>query len=29
VGHLNWYQRPATLGVIVLLMTLVLNIIFW
>ena len=28
-GHLNWYQRPATLGVIVLLMTLVLNIIFW
>jgi SSS family solute:Na+ symporter len=28
-GHLNWYQRPVTLGVIVLLMTLVLNIIFW
>ena len=28
-GHLNWYQRPATLGVIVLLMTLVLNIVFW
>lgn len=28
-GHLTWYQRPATLGVIVLLMTLVLNIIFW
>jgi len=28
-GHLAWYQRPATLGVIVLLMTLVLNIIFW
>lgn len=27
--HLAWYQRPATLGVIVLLMTLVLNIIFW
>jgi SSS family solute:Na+ symporter len=24
-----WYQRPATLGVIVLLMTIVLNIIFW
>jgi solute:Na+ symporter, SSS family len=28
-GHLIWYQRPAVLGVIVLLMTLVLNIIFW
>ena len=28
-GHLAWYQRPAILGVIVLLMTLVLNIIFW
>jgi SSS family solute:Na+ symporter len=28
-GHLTWYQRPVTLGVIVLLMTLVLNIIFW
>jgi SSS family solute:Na+ symporter len=28
-GHLPWYQRPAALGVIVLLMTLVLNIIFW
>jgi len=28
-AHLAWYQRPATLGVIVLLMTLVLNIIFW
>jgi len=27
--HLPWYQRPATLGVIVLAMTLVLNIIFW
>ena len=27
--HLPWYQRPATLGVIVLVMTLVLNIIFW
>src|SRR2546426_1665206 len=26
--HLPWYQRPAVLGVIVLLMTLVLNIIF-
>jgi len=28
-AHLPWYQRPAILGVIVLLMTLVLNIIFW
>ena len=28
-GHLAWYQRPAVLGVIVLLITLVLNIIFW
>jgi solute:Na+ symporter, SSS family len=28
-AHLAWYQRPAALGVIVLLMTLVLNIIFW
>ena len=27
--HLPWYQRPATLGVIVLAMALVLNIIFW
>jgi len=27
--HLAWYQRPAVLGLIVLLMTLVLNIIFW
>jgi SSS family solute:Na+ symporter len=28
-GHLAWYQRPATLGVVVLGLTLVLNIIFW
>ena len=28
-GHLAWYQRPATLGVVVLFLTLVLNIIFW
>ena len=28
-AQLAWYQRPAVLGVIVLLMTLVLNIIFW
>jgi len=28
-AELPWYQRPAVLGVIVLLMTLVLNIIFW
>lgn len=27
--NLPWYQRPAALGVIVLLMTLVLNVIFW
>jgi len=27
--HLSWYQRPAILGAIVLLMTLALNIIFW
>ena len=27
--QLPWYQRPAILGVIVLVMTLVLNIIFW
>jgi SSS family solute:Na+ symporter len=27
--HLPWYQRPVLLGVIVLLMTLALNIIFW
>jgi solute:Na+ symporter, SSS family len=27
--RLPWYQRPAVLGVIVLLMTLALNIIFW
>ncbi len=26
---LPWYKRPAVLGVIVLLLTLVLNIIFW
>lgn len=24
-----WYARPATLGIIVLLMAVVLNIIFW
>jgi len=28
-GHLPWYQRPVTLGVIVLLMTAMLNVIFW
>jgi len=27
--RLPWYQRPAIVGVIVLLMTLALNIIFW
>ncbi len=28
-GHLAWYQRPVTLGVIVLLMTLALNFVFY
>ena len=28
-GHLAWYQRPASLGIVVLALTLVLNIIFW
>jgi SSS family solute:Na+ symporter len=28
-GDLVWYKRPATLGVVVLGLTLVLNIIFW
>ena len=27
--RLEWYQRPATLGVVILGLTLVLNIIFW
>jgi solute:Na+ symporter, SSS family len=27
--HVVWYQRPATLGAIVLFMALILNIIFW
>src|SRR6185295_18838986 len=27
-GHLSWYARPATLAIIVLGLTLVLNIIF-
>ncbi|MGE5759997.1 MAG: sodium:solute symporter family protein [Gemmatimonadota bacterium] len=27
--HLTWYKRPATLGIAVLMLTLVLNIIFW
>jgi SSS family solute:Na+ symporter len=26
---LKWYQRPATLGAVVLGMVLVLNVIFW
>jgi SSS family solute:Na+ symporter len=25
----RWYKRPATLGVVVLLLTAVLNVIFW
>lgn len=28
-GHLTWYQRPLALGVIVLLMTLALNFLFF
>ena len=28
-GDLLWYQRPATLGAVVLGLTLVLNILFW
>jgi SSS family solute:Na+ symporter len=28
-GHLEWYKRPATLGILVLVLTLMLNIIFW
>ena len=27
--HLEWYRRPAVLTIVVLLLTLVLNIIFW
>lgn len=27
--HLKWYQKPALLGVVVLLLVVVLNIIFW
>jgi SSS family solute:Na+ symporter len=27
--HMPWYKRPATLGLVVLGLTLVLNIIFW
>jgi solute:Na+ symporter, SSS family len=28
-GHLEWYQRPATLGVAILVMVVILNLIFW
>jgi SSS family solute:Na+ symporter len=28
-GDMPWFKRPATLGVIVLVLALVLNIIFW
>ncbi len=28
-GHLAWYQRPVTLGIVVLLMTLALNFLFF
>jgi SSS family solute:Na+ symporter len=27
--HLAWYQRPLPLGVVVLLVALVLNVVFW
>src|SRR5207253_11258757 len=27
--HLRWYRRPETLGIVVLVLALVLNIIFW
>jgi SSS family solute:Na+ symporter len=27
--HLPWYKRPETLGVVVLLLAIALNIIFW
>jgi SSS family solute:Na+ symporter len=28
-GHLEWYQRPTTLGIIVIVLVVLLNIIFW
>jgi SSS family solute:Na+ symporter len=28
-ARLDWYKRPATLGIFVLGLTLILNIIFW
>jgi SSS family solute:Na+ symporter len=28
-GHLAWYKRPLTLGLVVLALTLTLNLIFW
>ncbi len=28
-AHLPWYKRPETLGVVVLLLAIVLNIVFW
>ncbi|TCO91983.1 SSS family solute:Na+ symporter [Chthoniobacter flavus] len=27
--HVVWYQRPATMGVLVLVLALILNVIFW
>jgi len=27
--HLRWYKRPAALGLAVLVLTLMLNLIFW
>jgi SSS family solute:Na+ symporter len=28
-GHLPFYQRPLTLGIVVLVLVLLLNLIFW
>jgi len=28
-GHLPWYQRPEALGILVLVLAVILNIIFW
>jgi len=27
--HVAWYMRPKTLAIVVLVMTVILNIIFW
>jgi SSS family solute:Na+ symporter len=28
-GHEPWYKQPAILGIVILLATIVLNVIFW